>query len=147
MERGLRHLFVSLALAAAVFSLALPAAKSVAAEDNAAALRQIISDQMAAFQIDDASTAFAFAAPAIRERFQKPDIFLKMVRQGYRPVYRPKSVSFGQFKQTSHGPTQEVFVVGPDDKSWLALYTFEEQQDGSWRISGCYLTEDNAEAI
>ncbi|MBA5776804.1 DUF4864 domain-containing protein [Stappia sp. F7233] len=127
--------------------VALSSARTSLADDVDAALRQIITDQMEAFQSDNAAAAFAFAAPAIKERFQKPDIFMKMVRQGYRPVYRPKSVSFGQFKQTSHGPTQEVFVIGPDGKSWLALYTFEEQPDGSWRISGCYLTEDEAQAI
>lgn len=116
------------------------------AEELGPTFREIITGQISAFRSDDASVAFSFAAPNIKERFQRPDIFLKMVRQGYQPVYRPKSVSFGQLKQTTHGPTQEVFVIGPDGKSWLALYTFEQQADGKWKISGCYLEEDPGQA-
>ncbi|WP_244287861.1 DUF4864 domain-containing protein [Labrenzia sp. 011] len=31
-------------------------------------------------------------------------------------------------------------MTGPQGRNWLALYSFEKQEDGSWRISGCYLT-------
>jgi hypothetical protein len=34
---------------------------------------------------------------------------------------------------------QQVLVVGQDQKSMLALYPMERQQDGSWRIGGCVL--------
>ena len=54
-----------------------------------------------------------------------------------------KGRSFGQSKMTKLGPTQEVYVVGPKGKNWLALYSFEQQEDGSWRISGCYLTKSD----
>jgi ketosteroid isomerase-like protein len=32
-------------------------------------------------------------------------------------------------------------VVGPDGKSYTALYSMEKQPDGTWRISGCTLLE------
>ncbi|MEM9632541.1 MAG: DUF4864 domain-containing protein [Pseudomonadota bacterium] len=115
----------------------------VKAEDklDSGAFQQIIKNQMSAFAAGNAEKAFSFATKTLQQRFQNPDFFMQMVRQGYQPVYRPRTVTFGTAKLTSYGPTQEVFVTGPKGKNWLALYSFEQQADGSWRISGCYLKE------
>jgi hypothetical protein len=127
------------AIAAALFL----SSAAVNAEENldSAAFQTIIRNQMNAFASGDAQTAFGFATGSLQRRFQTPDVFMEMVRQGYQPVYRPQSVTFGRSKMTSYGPTQEVYVTGPNGKNWLALYSFEQQDDGSWRISGCYLTK------
>jgi hypothetical protein len=105
--------------------------------------QSIIKNQMSAFAADDAKTAFSFATRSLQQRFQTPEFFMQMVKSGYQPVYRPKDVTFGQSKMTKFGPTQEVYVTGPKGQNWLALYSFEEQADGSWRISGCYLTKSD----
>ena len=106
---------------------------------DAAAIRQVIQGQMDAFRTDDWNAAFAYASPAIQTRFQNPQVFSQMVTQAYQPVYRPRGVEFREVTASEFGPTQEVFVVGPDGLSYLAYYTMERQADGSWRISGCYL--------
>ena len=36
-----------------------------------------------------------------------------------------------------------MFLVGPDGKSWVALYTLQRQPDGTWKIDGCVLLPDN----
>jgi hypothetical protein len=129
-------------LAAAVGVSLVLASGAVRAEDglDSGAFHKIIKDQMSAFASGDAKQAFSFATSSLQQRFQTPEFFMEMVRQGYQPVYRPQSVTFGRSKMTELGPTQEVFVTGPNGKSWVALYSFEQQEDGSWRISGCYLT-------
>lgn len=106
---------------------------------DAAAIRQVIQGQMDAFRVDDWNAAFAYASPAIQTKFQNPQVFSQMVTQAYQPVYRPRGVEFREVTASEFGPTQEVFVVGPDGLSYLAYYTMEKQADGSWRISGCYL--------
>ena len=113
---------------------------SRADEADATAIRNVISDQMAAFQIDDGAAAFAFASPSIQTRFQTPEIFMSMVKTGYAPVYRPQSVEFRELMQEAGGPVQIVHVVGPDGRAVFALYSMEQQPDGSWRIDGCTLT-------
>lgn len=133
----------SLLVAAALMIPASP----VAADERSAEFQRIITSQMKAFRADDGELAFSFAAPVIRQRFQRPEVFLHMVRQGYKPVYRPKSVSFGRMKETPIGPSQEVWIVDRNDDAWRAVYTFEQQPDGSWKISGCYLTKDSGEAV
>jgi hypothetical protein len=120
--------------------------ESVAPAD-AAAIQQVIQGQMNAFKVDDWSAAFAYAAPSIQTKFQSPQVFSQMVTQAYQPVYRPRGVEFRAVKASEFGPTQEVFVVGPDGLSYLAYYTMEKQADGSWRISGCYLVRAEDESV
>ncbi|HEX9447772.1 MAG TPA: DUF4864 domain-containing protein [Dongiaceae bacterium] len=103
------------------------------------AIRAIISDQMAAFRRDDAAAAFSDASPFIQARFQRPDIFLQMVRSGYAPVYRPHEVEFRELVQAPGGLEQRVFVIGPDGRAYLAHYQMQRQADGSWKINGCTL--------
>lgn len=112
-----------------------------------AAIRQVIQGQMDAFRSDDWNAAFAFAAPAIQSKFASPEIFRQMVTGAYQPVYRPKGVEFRTLEPSEFGPTQEVFVIGPDGLAYLAYYTMERQADGSWRISGCYLVRAQDESV
>jgi hypothetical protein len=114
---------------------------------DAAAIQQVIQGQMNAFKVDDWNAAFAYAAPSIQTKFQSPQIFSQMVTQAYQPVYRPRSIEFREVKASEFGPTQEVFVVGPDGLSYLAYYTMERQADGTWRISGCYLVRMEDESV
>jgi hypothetical protein len=68
--------------------------------------------------------------------------FMQMVRSGYRPVYRPSRFTFGEVTQEREGrPTQQVTIIDENGKAWSALYTFERQPDGSWKIIGCTLVE------
>ena len=130
-----------LALLAAIL-LALPAWAQAPSPADRAEFQRIISEQIAAFRADDGKTAYGFAAPAIRRLFPTPEIFMRMVRQGYRPVYRPQSFRFGEAVPDPLGrPAQRVTIVGPDDKTYEALYSMERQPDGSWRIDGCTLLE------
>lgn len=110
---------------------------------DSGAFQTIIKSQMSAFASGNAKAAFAFATQSLQQRFQTPEFFMQMVEQGYQPVYHPKNVTFGRSKMTKFGPTQEVFVTGPQGGDWVALYSFEQQDDGTWRISGCYLTKSD----
>ena len=137
------------ALFAAVFVLLVaiavtlaPAARADELDSTqAAAIRSVIENQMAAFKVDDGPAAFAYASPTIQELFQTPEIFMSMVKTGYAPVYRPQEVEFRELMQAARGPVQVVHIVGPDGRAVLALYSMEQQPDGSWRIDGCTLTE------
>ena len=60
-----------------VLIFALLAGASARADDVATA-QDIIRAQEQAFVRDDASAAYSYAAPAIREIFPAPDIFMSM---------------------------------------------------------------------
>lgn len=121
-----------------ILGLALPAAAQVSPADQSA-IRGVIEGQVDAFRRDDGEAAFGYASPNIQGMFGTAETFMDMVRQGYRPVYRPQVFEFREIV-TLHGmPTQKVHVVGPDGRPVTAFYPMTQQPDGSWRIEGCYL--------
>jgi hypothetical protein len=129
-----------LALLGTMLVLALPAhAQAQVSAADRTAIRNVIEGQVEAFRRDDGAAAFGYASPNIQGLFGTAETFMEMVRQGYRPVYRPQSFEFREIV-TLHGMvTQKVHVIGPDGRPVTAFYPMTRQPDGSWRIEGCYL--------
>lgn len=103
------------------------------------AIRQVIEQQLQAFQRDDGMAAFSYAAPGIQSKFESAEMFMDMVRQGYQPVYRPRAVQFKDIISLEGTPAQRVIVIGPDGVPMIAVYPMRRMLDGSWRIDGCVL--------
>jgi hypothetical protein len=129
------------------FFAAAPALADDVAGADANAIKGIISSQIEAFQRDDGAAAYDYASPTIKGFFPSVEQFMGMVRNGYQPVYRPKSVTFGPIVDSPVGPIQKVFLTGPDGRNWVAIYTLQRQPDGSWKINGVQLVEDNGATI
>ncbi len=126
-----------LALIALVGSAA--AQQAVLSDGDRLAIRDVIGRQVEAFARDDGEAAFGFASPTIQRLFGGAEMFMEMVRQGYRPVYRPRTFDFVEIVELDGRPTQKVHVVGPDGRPVIAFYPMTQLPDGSWRIDGCYL--------
>jgi hypothetical protein len=112
---------------------------SARAGDNVAAAQSVIRSQVEAFGRDDAAAAYSYAAPAIHEMFPQADIFMYMVQHSYPPVYRHKSFEFGEARVEGGRVAQRARIVDQDGETWEALYTLEQQPDGSLKIIGCML--------
>jgi Domain of unknown function (DUF4864) len=121
---------------------------TASAEDlTAASSRAIIERQLDAFERDDATAAYALAAPTIKEMFGDADHFMAMVRDHYAPVYRHRSVEFGAFKESGDEASLEATLVDNDNVVWTALYSFRRLSNGDWLISGCVLAKAEGSAI
>ncbi|MBA2400548.1 MAG: DUF4864 domain-containing protein [Bradyrhizobium sp.] len=107
--------------------------------DDVAAAQSVIRAQEQAFGRGDAAAAYSHAAPAIQQIFPQADIFLQMVQQAYPPVYRHKSFEFGEARASGGQIAQRVHIVDDNGEAWEALYTLEQQPDGSLKITGCSL--------
>ena len=112
---------------------------SPAFADDVAAAQGVIRAQEQAFSRGDAAAAYSHAAPAIQQIFPQEDIFLQMVQQAYPPVYRHKSFEFGEARAAGGQIAQRVHIVDDNGEAWEALYTLEQQPDGSLKITGCSL--------
>ena len=112
---------------------------SPAGADDVAAAQKVIRSQVEAFSRDDAAAAYSHAAPAIQEMLPQAEMFMAMVRGSYAPVYRHKSFEFGEARSAGGKIAQRVRIVDAEGVPWEALYTLEQQPDGSLRISGCTL--------
>ena len=112
---------------------------------DAAAVRQVIRQQLDAFRKDDAPGAFAEASPGIQAQFGgDPQSFMEMVRRAYQPVYRPRSTAFGAAVVHGGQIVQKLELTSPDGGGHEALYYMEREKDGTWRIAGCVLTDDGS---
>jgi hypothetical protein len=107
--------------------------------DDVSAAQSVIRAQEQAFSRDDAATAYSHAAPEIRQLFPQADIFLQMVQQAYPPVHRHKSFEFGEARAAGGRIAQRVHIVDDNGEAWEAMYTLEQQSDGSLKITGCSL--------
>ncbi len=122
------------------------AQSGVTGADRTAIVRTI-RDQMAAFKRDDGAAAFSYAAPGIRKQFGDAENFMRMVRTGYPPVYRPRRVEFLDLVKAKDQWIQKVGVVGPDGEEVTALYLMERQKEGGWKIGGCVLVRPEGKRI
>ena len=66
--------------------------------------QRVIAGQIEAFRADDGPAAYGYAAPAIKKIFPSPEIFMEMVRNGYRPVYRPRSFHIRRHHRRNEWP-------------------------------------------
>jgi hypothetical protein len=122
-------------LLTALLAFALPAS----AADAVAAAQSVIRSQEQAFARDDATAAYSHAAPAIRQLFPQAGIFMFMVQNSYAPIYRHRSFEFGEARTEGSSVAQRVHIVDANGEAWEALYTLEQQSDGSFKITGCSL--------
>ena len=64
---------------------------------------------------------------------------MDMVQRGYAPVYRHRRFEFGEAQVADGRVAQRVHIIDADGVPWEALYTLEQEPDGSLRITGCTL--------
>lgn len=110
---------------------------------DAAAIHDVISKQLDAFNAGDGATAESFASPGIRDKFPSPDAFMSMVKNAYGALIKPRSTHFDDITQTPLGVVQKVTFVASDGQVWTAAYTMQ-LVDGQWRISGCFMLKSEA---
>jgi hypothetical protein len=128
------------ALLALAFIPIFLASLAVAGDAEVKAAQTVIDSQLKAFIANDGVAAYSFAAPNVKRIFPTVDTFMNMVTNGYAPVRKPQSYSFGKVEETGPGSIiQQVLIVGPDGKDYEAVYTLQQQPDGSFKITGCSL--------
>lgn len=140
--RRVAALLMAVAAAAALTGSAL----ALDAADEKAG-REIVAKQLEAFKADDGEAAFGYAAPSIKGMFGGAGSFLDMVRRSYPPVYRPRTYAFGASRDVADGFEQAVEIQDQAGVDWDAIYSFERQPDGSWKISGCRLVKRPGDAV
>ena len=136
----MRRAFLALALVPLLFE-----SSALAGDAEVKAAQTVIDGQLKAFIANDGARAYSFAAPNVKQTFPTVDLFMNMVTNGYPPVRKPQIYSFGKVQET--GPTsivQQVLIVGPDGKDYEAVYTLQQQPDGTFQITGCSLRAANS---
>ncbi len=111
-------------------------------------IRYVIETQLEAFARGDAATAYAQAAPSIQAIFPSEQIFMIMVYSGYYALIGPKRVDFLELYWDNEGAVYRVGIESTNGKRWVALYRMSKQQeDATWKISGCQLFPAIGESV
>ena len=139
-----RAMAVFVALLGLVFWAGSEAGAQERVSDSEARLfQEVISEQIAAFARDDGPAAFAFASPDIQGIFRDPPTFMSMVKRGYPMIYRPQAYDFLEARRHQGITAQAVQFIDQAGRGTIALYIMELQEDGTWRIDGVRLVEQN----
>lgn len=137
------RIFTMVGLALAAASMQLKARADTLAAPEAQRVQEVIMAQFKAFEEDDAEAAFLTATPEIREKIGDSSRFLALVRGSYPMIYRPAGIGFLAPEMEKGQVIQIVSIRDADDKTWLALFSLEQQPDMSWRIGGCVVAEND----
>ncbi|MER9407730.1 DUF4864 domain-containing protein [Mesorhizobium caraganae] len=136
---------IAFAVVSLLFASSLFISAALAGDAEIKAGQAVIDSQLKALIANDGAKAYSYAAPNVKQIFPTVDAFMNMVTNGYAPVRQPQSYSFGKVEQTGPGSIiQQVLIVGPDGKDYEAVYTLQQQPDGSFQITGCSLRASNS---
>lgn len=134
----------------AVFVLtlvAVPKDGRAQSAEQQSAITAVIGNQLDAFRRNDGADAYGFAAPNIKTMFPTVDVFMSMVRRGYAILIDPAGVEFLDMRARDGALFQAVRLIGRDGERRIAIYQMEQQEDGSWKIAGVFMTEDPQAAV
>lgn len=110
-------------------------AGAASAQDRSAAIEDVISDQLQAFNDRDVEEAWSYASPTIQGLFGTPENFGMMVRQGYPMVWSNSGARFLELREFRGGLYQKVLVTDGAGRTHVLDYKMLQTGDG-WEIDG-----------
>jgi hypothetical protein len=108
-------------------------------EQDGVSIRKVISGQLDAFRKGDGDKAFSYASPGIKQQFETSSQFFSSVKSAYEVVLVSRSIVFEDLKQIMGIVTQPVLFLASNGDTVIGSYIMEKQDNGDWKISGCYL--------
>lgn len=108
-------------------------------DEDKLAIRVVIKGQIEAFRSGDGDKAYSYASPGVKEQFTTPGDFFNTLKSAYTSVLIPRSMVFEDLKQVMGIITQPVLFFASNGDTVIASYVMEKEENGDWKISGCYL--------
>jgi hypothetical protein len=108
-------------------------------DNDKAAIRVVIQNQIEAFRCGDGERAYSYASSGVKEQFSTAEDFFNTLKTAYDSVLIPRSMVFEDLKQVMGIVTQPVLFFASDGDTIIASYVMEKEENGDWKISGCYL--------
>ena len=104
-------------------------------ENDKAAIRQIIEQQLQALQTNDAEIVLSLMSPSIQGKFEPRD-FMAMVQNKYHAIIKPRSIMFRGFTLVNNFPALISMIMDQRGELIQVIFVVQHQQDYSWRIHG-----------
>ncbi len=121
------------------FHCPLSSKESKVTDNDKLAIRIVIQNQIEAFRKGDHDLAYSYASAEVKQQFNTAADFFNTLKAAYESVLIPRSMVFEDLKQVMGIITQPVLFFASDGDTVIASYIMEKEQNGDWKISGCYL--------
>jgi len=131
---------------AAIVGLALLGKAYADEPTGTEAAKAVIQSQLSAFEEKAVESAYEYAAPNIQRIFPNPEVFGRMVREGYPMVWNPSETSFLDAERRGETIVQRLRIIDQAGAPFIAEYTMV-QVDGKWRIAGVQIKKDESYGV
>lgn len=125
---------------AVVLGVVLSVVAAFGAAANPKDIRDVIDNQLSAFQQDDFAQAMEYASPNLQRYFATPENFRRMVTQGYPMVWRPDTVEYLENRTEGGVHWQRVRIKDMQGKVHILDYRMLQTEKG-WRINGVQILD------
>ena len=115
-------------------------------ESDKILIRQLIKQQLEAFQANDPVTAFSLTSPTIQSKFTLQH-FVQTLSTKYSVLLEPRSVMFQGFTLVKNFPALTATIMDREGNLSKAIFVVQHQQDYSWRVHGFDLVGINEKIV
>ncbi|MEC7761769.1 MAG: DUF4864 domain-containing protein [Pseudomonadota bacterium] len=105
------------------------------------AIQGVISSQLDAFIAEDVDAAWTYASPMIQGMFRTPQMFGRMVENGYPMVWKPTATQFLELRDVDGALWQKVILRDGAGVYHVVEYKMLATDDG-WLIDGVQLIRE-----
>ncbi|PSB11703.1 hypothetical protein C7B62_04735 [Pleurocapsa sp. CCALA 161] len=109
-------------------------------------IRQLIENQLQAFQANDLATALSLTSPKIQHEFTPPE-FSQIISDKYGALLKPRSVMFRGFTLVNNFPALIAMIMDREGNLVKVIFIVQHQQDYSWRVHGYELAGINEKIV
>lgn len=115
-------------------------------ESDKAEIRQLIEQQLQAFQQQNPEVAFSLTSPTIQKKYTQQD-FIKIMKGNYNAIIEPRSIMFRGFTMVDNFPALVSTIMEGKGNLVQGIFIVQHQTDYSWRIHGYELLPINQKII
>lgn len=115
-------------------------------ESDKMLIRQLIEDQLQAFQANDLATALSLTSPKIQSKFSLED-FSQIITANYSAILKPRSIMFRGFTLVNNFPALIAMIMDREGNLVKVVFIVQHQQDYSWRVHGYELAGINEKIV
>ncbi|MEY2832477.1 MAG: hypothetical protein RLZZ574_1735 [Cyanobacteriota bacterium] len=115
-------------------------------ESDKMLIRQLIENQLQAFQANDLATALSLTSPKIQSKFTLAD-FSQIMTAKYGAILKPRSVMFRGFTLVNNFPALIAMIMDQSGNLVKVVFIVQHQQDYSWRVHGYELAGINEKIV
>lgn len=109
--------------------------------EDVEAIHEVVQTQLDAFAVEDAQRAFDQASDSTQALLGSPEALMDIVREWFRPLYRPQKTEFLPADVLGDQALQEVVITDGNSTVWIAIFQMSMNDEADWKIDSYHLIE------